>query len=111
VSAVGNWLKGFPEPSLYRLARINLAATSSAHIILTLSYGMHDRHIGALNKMIVGLLLARHKARRRNDSMAEARIESKLQDLHVAINAVTGTEINHVDLNLACQAVKRMPAM
>jgi hypothetical protein len=110
VSPVRNWLKGFPEPSLHRLARINLAATSSAHIILALSYGMHDRHIGALNKMIIGLLLARHKARRRSDSMAEARIENKLQDLHSAINSVTGTEVSHPEPGSACKAVKRMPA-
>jgi hypothetical protein len=111
VSAVGNWLRRFPDPSLHRLTRINLAATSSAHIILALSYGMHDRHIGALNKMIVGLLLARHKARRRGDFSAEARIENKLQDLHGAINAVTGTEIHHPEPGSACKSVKRMPAM
>lgn len=111
LSAMGRWLAGFPEQSLQRLARINHAATSSAHIILALSYGMHDRHIGALNKMIIGLLLARHKARRRGDALAEARIETKLQDLHCVINAVTGLEISNPDAGSACKAVKRMPAM
>ncbi|MDR3616044.1 MAG: hypothetical protein P4L53_20975 [Candidatus Obscuribacterales bacterium] len=108
---MGKWLRSFPEPSLHRLTRINLAATSSAHIILALSYGMHDRYIGALNKMIVGLLLARHKARRRGDALAETRIENKLQDLHRVINDITGVELNHPDPGSACKAVKRMPAL
>jgi hypothetical protein len=108
---VGKWLRSFPDQSLHRLTRINLAATSSAHIILALSYGMHDRYIGALNKMIIGLLLARHKARRRGDTLAEARIENKLQDLHGAINDITGVELNHPNPGSACKAVKRMAAM
>lgn len=110
MTGIEKWLAGFPEPSIQRLTRINHAATSSAHIILALSYGIYDRKIGALNRMIVGLLLARHKARRRGDSLIESRIEATLQNLHGAINAITGVEMEHPDPGSACKAVKRMPA-
>ncbi|MBS2006195.1 MAG: hypothetical protein JST01_04100 [Cyanobacteria bacterium SZAS TMP-1] len=93
------WLCDKPAATLDRLGRINRAATSSAHIILALSYGLTDPHIRAINKMIVALLLARHKAQRRGDTRKEQMIECKLQDLHEAINSATGTSMPVGDAN------------
>jgi hypothetical protein len=101
------WLYTIPPASIEKLGRINGAATSSAHIILTLSYGLTDRYIGALNKMIIGLLLARHKARRQGDSSAEARFEAKLEALHEAIDLVTGVKGKKSDGGKACQSVNK----
>ena len=110
MTGVAKWIYGMPSISLHRLARINLAATSSAHIILALSYGIQDRYIGALNRMIVGLLLARHRARHRGDLAREERVERKLQELHAVINEITGTEVDNPDAGSACKAVRRMTA-
>jgi hypothetical protein len=46
--------------------------------------------------MIVGLLLARHKAQRNGNKAREERIEAKLQDLHDAINLVTDSKPPHL---------------
>lgn len=90
MTALKRWIATRPDASLERLKKINHAATSSAHIILALSYGLHDPHIRAINRMIVALLLSRHKAQKSGNSKVEARIEAKLQDIHEAINMVTG---------------------
>lgn len=91
MTAIACWLKACPAATIKRLKKINEAATSSAHIILALSYGLSDPHIRAINRMIVGLLLSRHKAQRSSNKLIEERIEAKLQDLHEAINLVTGS--------------------
>jgi hypothetical protein len=91
VTAIARWLGSRPLATIGRLKKINQAATSSAHIILALSYGLSDSHIRAINRMIVGLLLARHKAQRSGNKLIEERTEAKLQDLHEAINLVTGS--------------------
>ena len=90
MSALNKWFQSRPAATIERLKKINHAATSSSHIILALSYGVTDPHIRATNKMIVALLLGRHKAQKRGDSDSEARFEAKLQDIHDAINLVTG---------------------
>ncbi len=90
MTGIARWLEGRPIATIDRLKKINHAATSSAHIILALSYGLTDPHIRAINRMIVGLLLSRHKAQRSGNKAIEERIEAKLQDLHDAINLVTG---------------------
>jgi len=91
MTGLTRWLNDRPPVTIERLKKINHAATSSAHIILTLSYGLTDPHIRAINKMIVALLLARHKAQKTGNETMEKRIEAKLQDVHAAINLVTGT--------------------
>lgn len=91
MTAIARWLEARPAATIKRLKKINEAATSSAHIILALSYGLSDPHIRAINRMIVGLLLSRHKAQRSNNKLIEERIEAKLQDLHEAINLATGS--------------------
>lgn len=96
MTSLERWLKGRPATTIERLKKINHAASSSAHIILALSYGLADPHIRAINRMIVGLLLARHKAQRNGNKVREERIEAKLQDLHDAINLVTGSEPPHL---------------
>ncbi|MBP9809596.1 hypothetical protein KBF38_14955 [bacterium] len=91
MTAIARWLETRPLATIRRLRKINQAASSSAHIILALSYGLSDPHIRAINRMIVGLLLARHKAQRSSNKLIEERTEAKLQDLHEAINLVTGS--------------------
>ncbi len=92
MTSLESWLKARPATTIERLKKINHAASSSAHIILALSYGLADPHIRAINRMIVGLLLARHKAQRNGNKAREERVEAKLQDLHDAINLVTGSK-------------------
>lgn len=96
MTSLERWLKERPASTIERLKKINHAANSSAHIILALSYGLADPHIRAINRMIVGLLLARHKAQRNGNKALEERIEAKLQDLHDAINLVTGSKPPHL---------------
>lgn len=106
MSGLTQWLLNRPPATIEKLKRINRAATSSSHIILALSYGLQDPHIRGLNKMIVGLLLARHRARRHGNTRMERRIEEKLQDMHHAINFITGTVIDvcaKKDLNNVCK--------
>ena len=87
-----HWLKSMPPATIERLQKINEAASSSAHIILALSYGLSDPHIRRINRIIVDLMLSRHRAQRQGQKQLELRIESKLQDLHQAINFVTGMD-------------------
>jgi len=91
MTGLTKWLLERPPTTIERLKKINHAASSSAHIILALSYGLQDPNIGAVNKIIVTLLLARHRAQRCGNLATEQRIEGKLQDLHEAINYVTDT--------------------
>jgi hypothetical protein len=110
MTSLEGWLKGRPAATIERLKKINHAATSSAHIILALSYGLTDTHIRAINRMIVGLLLARHKAQRNGNKVREERIEAKLQDLHDAINLVTESKPPHLqshNTNACKRAVPR----
>ncbi|MFA7338563.1 MAG: hypothetical protein WC028_17385 [Candidatus Obscuribacterales bacterium] len=109
MTGIARWLEARPPTTIQRLKKINQAATSSAHIILALSYGLSDPHIRAINRMIVGLLLARRKAQRSGNKLIEERTEAKLQDLHEAINLVTGAnQANLLDPNInAGNACKR----
>jgi hypothetical protein len=107
MTALTRWVASRPEASIERLKKINHAATSSAHIILALSYGLHDPHIRAINRMIVALLLSRHKAQKCGNAKIEARVEAKLQDLHEAINSVTGAPPTSHSKEEAGNACKR----
>lgn len=85
------WLKNLPPDSIARLRQINLSASSSRHIILTLAYGVYDRHIRKLNGIITGLLLARLKAERSGRDATISRINKVMEDIHLAIDQVTDT--------------------
>lgn len=56
--------------------------------------------------MIVGLLLSRMKAQRRGDVRLAERIESKLQDVHEAIDRATGTPSGRQSAGNACARVR-----
>lgn len=105
-----HWLKSMPSATIERLQKINEAASSSAHIILALSYGLSDPNVRRINKIIVDLMLSRHKAQRRGQKQLELRIENKLQDLHQAINFVTGMDNlpSSAGADNACKRVMRI---
>ncbi len=84
------WLLTLPEDSLKRLRKINSSAGSSKHVVLTIAFGLYDRHIRKLNKMITTLLLARMKAERNGNRELVARINAFMDQMHQAIDEVTG---------------------
>ncbi|MGD9682498.1 MAG: hypothetical protein AB7W16_15030 [Candidatus Obscuribacterales bacterium] len=86
------WMAAFPPESRERLRRINLAATSSNHVVLAVTYGLFDPSIRALNRMITNLLLLRMRLERRGDRRRAERVERKLSELHTAINLITGVK-------------------
>ncbi len=99
-----SWLSAFPGASIEKLRRINQASTSSRHIILAITYGLTDRHLASVNKLIIGLMVARHKAGRMHDQRLEGRIEVNLKALHRAINALVGPPPHGAD-EAACRSV------
>ncbi len=107
MTGLARWIHERPPATIERLKKINQAATSSHHIILALSYAIHDPHIRAINKVIVAFLLSRHRAQRSGNFDKIERIECKLQEMHEAINAVTGTEpaVNKAAAENACKRV------
>jgi hypothetical protein len=44
-SQLHSWLMTLPTESLVRLRNINMSTVSSKHVILSLAYGLYDRHI------------------------------------------------------------------
>lgn len=100
------WVKSLPDETISRLNAINNSATSSHHIILALSYGLCDSNIWKLNRMIIGLLLSRMKAERKSDTLRVERINAKLNELHHAIDDLTGVVREHDDSE-ACKSAKR----
>jgi hypothetical protein len=90
-AAFQGWLLGLPEDSLQRLRVINMTTNSSRHVILSLTFGLYDPHIGKLNRMITSFLIARLRAERLGKTRLVARINSFMQDMHLAIDQVTGT--------------------
>lgn len=90
-SAIHEWLLELPEDSLHRLRLINMNTRSSSHVILSLTYGLYDPHIRRLNRMITSLLIARLRAERQGKARLVARINSLMEDMHMAIDQVTGT--------------------
>lgn len=103
---IRSWLRSLPSETVARLNAINNSATSSHHIILALSYGMCDSNIWKLNRMIIGLLLSRLKAEQRADTLRIERINAKLNELHHAIDDLTGVVREH-DESEACKSVKK----
>jgi len=104
-SSLALWLAGFSPQSLERLRRINQSTTGPGHIIMALTYALSDSSIRAVNRLIIGLMLARHKAVRRGCARTEANIECKLQELHRAINEIVGPPPQGAN-DLACKTVK-----
>lgn len=90
------WLASMPAESLERLTQINSNTGSAHHVILTLAYGLRDRNIGKLNRMIIGLLLRRMKAEREGNDRQVERINAYMKEMHELIDNVTGvnTAIN-----------------
>lgn len=86
------WMATFPPESRERLRRINLAATSSNHVVLAVAYGLFDPSIRAINRMITNLLLLRMRLERIGDCLRAERVERKLTELHTAIDLITGVK-------------------
>lgn len=101
------WLCGFPVESKNRLKKINSSATSSRHIILTLSFGLIDPNIRALNRMITHFMLLRMKCEKRGDCARVQRMESKLEELHLAIDTITGVYHDKKKSGELCKSVVR----
>ena len=89
---IHGWLSTFPTSSLERLKRVNESTSSSSHILLTMSYGLIDSNIRALNRMIIQLLLCRMRAEKSRDESRLKRLEANLEDLHTAIDHITGVD-------------------
>lgn len=102
-----NWLSAFPEASREKLKRINQASTTSRHIILAITYGLTDRHLASVNRLIIGLMVARHKACRRNDQDLVERVEANLKALHRAVNTLVGPPPQGVD-DTVCRSVSSL---
>lgn len=100
-----HWIGGFSAQSLERLRRINQSTSGPGHIILALTYALSDQSIRAVNRLIIGLMVARHKAVRRGCTRTEAKIEDKLKELHQAINRIVGPPPQGAN-DLSCKTVK-----
>ena len=101
------WINRFPIDSLNRLKKINAAATSSGHIVLTLSFGLIDPNIRALNRIITAFMLLRLKCEREGDQLRIQRMETKLEELHSAIDTITGIFHDKKKSGELCKSVVR----
>ncbi|MBX9570173.1 MAG: hypothetical protein K2X77_14845 [Candidatus Obscuribacterales bacterium] len=100
------WLASMPAESLDRLTQINSHTGSAHHVILTLAYGLRDRYIGKLNRMIIGLLLRRMKAEREGNDKQVERINSYMKEMHELIDCVTGVNTAINGDRAACNRTK-----
>ncbi len=107
---LSDWMQGFTPLAVERLRRINQASSTSRHIILALTYGIADKEIRQVNRMIIGLMLSRHKAVRRGDTDMEAAIEIRLKALHRAVNGLVGPPPQGVN-DVVCRSVSRTSQM
>lgn len=103
-----SWIASFPAESIERLRLINATTGSSKHIILSLAYGLYDKQIRALNRMITQLLLARMKAERRGKTQAVKQINDYMEELHEAIDAVTKITSVRSSSQAACSRPTRI---
>ena len=101
------WLSGFPSTSLRRLKQINSSTGSSRHIILTVSYGLVDPNIRALNKMIIHLLLSRMKFEKNGDTRRIERVEKKMGELHTVVDLLTGVKRRPKNSHELCKSGKK----
>lgn len=86
------WLAAMGPESTERLRIINANSNSSKHVIIALTFGLYDANIRRLNRIITHLLVARLKAERRGDAKHVARINELMEEMHVAIDRVTGVD-------------------
>lgn len=100
------WLEAMPPESLERLKQVNSHTGSAHHVILTLTYGLTDRYIGTLNRMIIGLLLRRMKAERSGNEKQIERINAYMKEMHEIIDAVTGVNTAINGDRAACNRTK-----
>lgn len=56
-------------------------------------YALSDTHIRKLNRIITALLIARLKAERTGKVTLVSRINNVMDDLHAAIDLVTGSSV------------------
>jgi hypothetical protein len=89
-SGLHGWLAGLPADSIDRLRSINLSTGSAKHVILALTFGLYDRNICRLNKMITGMLIARLRAERAGKVKLVARINCFMEEMHESIDRATG---------------------
>lgn len=102
-----DWMSTFPAISITRLKKINLAANSARHIILTISYSICDPNIGCLSRVITNFLLLRMKYERQGKTRACQKLEKKLNELHSAIDAITEVRrLEHVS-HQVCKSSNR----
>ncbi len=89
-SGLQSWLAAMPADSIDRLRTINLSTGSAKHVILALAFGLYDRNISRLNKMITGMLIARLRAERAGKVKLVARINEFMEEMHESIDNATG---------------------
>lgn len=85
-----DWLNTLPDDSLRRLKTINSSAGSSTHVVLAIAFGLYDKNIRKINRMITTLLLARMKAQRNGNTQLLLRINAFMEQMHLAIDQATG---------------------
>lgn len=107
-SQLHGWLMTLPADSLARLRTINMSTVSSKHVILSLAYGIYDRHIGKLNRIITSLLISRLKAERAGRTAVVARINDFMEEMHEAIDMATGTAGLRRKTGHACNRTMRV---
>lgn len=100
------WLASMPPDSLERLKQINSHTGSAHHVILTLAYGLRDRYINKLNRMIIGLLLRRMKAEQSGNEKQVERINSYMKEMHELIDNITGVNTAINGDRAACNRTK-----
>ena len=91
--ALDQWLRSLPPESIQRLRVINSSANSAKHIVVCLTIGIYDRNIRKINSMITSLLLTRMKAERSGRTQLVNRINTFMDEMHLAIDAVTGVSM------------------
>lgn len=85
------WMQSLPPESIARLRTINLSTSGSSHVILAVAYGIVDRNIRAVNRMITALLLARLRAERAGETKLVERINRFMDEMHESVNQATNS--------------------
>jgi hypothetical protein len=94
---IRRWLATWPKESIDRLRTINNSHGSSTHIILALAFGAYDRQIRTLNRVITSLLLARMRCEHTCRHDRVKRLNTLMDEIHTAIDAVTDTQSNRAE--------------
>ena len=83
------WLENVNGVTIERLRKINSAADSPMHIVLTLTFGVYDKHINRINRTIASLMLSRMTAQRKGQLDRVRRINSVLEQIHDIVDRKT----------------------